>query len=274
MGDWGVDRWLAFAALLVAIIACILAYYFYRKTIRTKLLAIAYTDEVRTMVVDTSSEFFEDQIGFARRFVLLWNRGSAPIEESDFIEPIKIKTDVQRVSIFDKDAAATVKLSERPGKITVQLLRPGEAIILELFVSTSENPNLEVNMKSADMSIFFQRSTVIPDALLTFWLAVFGVCMIGASFFILGITSSPEGMEFTQISLFSVGATAVLGVGLFLLPEINARIQRMVTPLTVAKFFQLKAAAATASYGAEILRRAYRSFAEARGERPPPNQHP
>ena len=40
------DRWVAVLALAVAVFGVLLAYYFYIKTIRTKVLGIAYTNPI------------------------------------------------------------------------------------------------------------------------------------------------------------------------------------------------------------------------------------
>jgi hypothetical protein len=41
-----IDRWIAVLALAVAAFGLLLAYYFYIKTIRTKVLGIAYTNPI------------------------------------------------------------------------------------------------------------------------------------------------------------------------------------------------------------------------------------
>jgi hypothetical protein len=110
----------------------------------------------------------------SRMYVLLWNRGTAPIESSDFLSPIAISASspILNLQIQDKDAAASVRLNESTREISVDLLRPGEAIILVAEVmSETFRPEIRVEMKSADMSAFISGFNSLYPSLAAFSVA-------------------------------------------------------------------------------------------------------
>lgn len=165
-----IDRWLAVAGLVGTVISLWLAYRFYIKTIRTKLLAIGYTKPVSLMlpVAELEATYNGRKIQkLSRMFVLLWNRGTAPIESDDLIAPIKLKNkgSVLLFEIQQKDAAASVILDEKGKQVWIELLRPGEAIVLKIDVAEENfRPDISVDMKSADMSVILgDRSFVSPE---------------------------------------------------------------------------------------------------------------
>src|SRR5690242_5207201 len=119
-----IDRWLALAGLIVAILGILLAFYFYRRTIRTKLLAIGSTESVPLIV----SLDEQDDVA-CRSFILLWNRGSSPIEATDFVSPIRLRNS-SALCVYEKDATADVTVDTTSGAISVRLLRPSEGAIL------------------------------------------------------------------------------------------------------------------------------------------------
>ena len=112
------EQWLGVLGLVVGVLGLGLAYYFYRKTIRTKVLAISYTDPIPIRLHgDGSSKVpsVDEQQGYgSRSFVLLWNRGASPIEASDFALPILIKeqNNIVSAAVFDKDMAAKVSIEK------------------------------------------------------------------------------------------------------------------------------------------------------------------
>ena len=157
------DRLLGILGLVIGLIGIGLAYYFYVKTIRTKLLAIAHTKPVSLQlpVDDVPPEYLLIEDEPSRVFMLLWNRGTAPIERSDFVEPIKIlpTEHVLRIRAFEQEGAAAATVDEVEKSISVDLLRPGEAIIFLIDATHVDyNPKISAVMKSADMSVFLRSA--------------------------------------------------------------------------------------------------------------------
>jgi hypothetical protein len=80
-----------------------------------------------------------------------------PIEANDFLSPVTISASapILNLQIQDKDAAASATLNEHTRQISINLLRPGEAItIVAEVTSEAYRPEISVEMKSADMSSF------------------------------------------------------------------------------------------------------------------------
>ena len=155
------DRWLGILGLLTGAVGIWLAYYFYIKTIRAKVLAIAYTQPISLLlpIEDVPDNYLAHTNDPSRVFVLFWNRGTAPIEEEDFIDPIMVRpTDrILRIVVHEKDPAAAATIDEVEGRISINLLRPGEAIILRIDVAEEGyTPDIAVQMKSADMSVLLR----------------------------------------------------------------------------------------------------------------------
>jgi hypothetical protein len=177
MATMNLDRWLAALGLALAVFGLLLAYYFYIKTIRTKVLGIAYTNPVPLMLPLKEinvSYLGATQTALSRVFVLLWNKGTSPIETSDFIAPITVRGQEQILLLktYDKDAAATVVISPEDKTVTVNLLRPGEAIILQIDAAHgSYRPDLSIQMKSSDMSVLLRQNRgvllAIPSILMS-----------------------------------------------------------------------------------------------------------
>ena len=160
-----IDTLLGLFGAATGLIGLFLAYYFYRKSIRTKVLAIAYTDPIPLMMTLGNLEvaYHGSSISaLSRTYILFWNRGTAPIEASDFLSPIKVKASapILKLEIHDKDAAASVTLDEHTRDLSISLLRPGEAItnpgmpntLVAELVSEGYRPDVSVEMKSSDMS--------------------------------------------------------------------------------------------------------------------------
>src|ERR1700730_1734089 len=167
-----IELWIGVLGVLIGVVGICLAYFFYIKTIRTKVLAIAYTRpislflpmyNIRATYLDKKIEVNE----LSRVYVLLWNKGIAPIEETDFIAPIEIraKDHVLRIAVHDKDSAAAVTVDEVEKRITIHLLRPGEAIML--LIDAAEEvyrADISVEMKTTDMSVFLRlQRAVVPQ---------------------------------------------------------------------------------------------------------------
>jgi hypothetical protein len=91
----------------------------------------------------------------SRVYVLLWNRGTSPIEAQDFVAPIEYKlTDqILKLEIHDKDVATSANLDSQTGILTIELLRPVEALVVIAEVaSETYRPDLQIQMKSSEMS--------------------------------------------------------------------------------------------------------------------------
>jgi hypothetical protein len=161
------DRALAIFGALGTVLGLWLAYYFYRKTVRSKVLSIAYTSSVPLVLpVPDVTVLYRgiNRSELSRAFILLWNKGTAPIEEDDFLSPISINGEkVVDVKIVEKDAAAAGNVHSDEKAISITLLRPSEAIVLEVNAAEQAyKPDLTVQMKSSDMSVRDR----IPRALL------------------------------------------------------------------------------------------------------------
>jgi hypothetical protein len=155
-----IDTFLGIFGAATGVIGLFLAYYFYKRSIRTKVLAIAYTDPIPLMMTLGKMEVVYEGAAInalSRVYVLLWNRGTAPIEGSDFLSPVTISASapILNLQIQDADAAASVRLDENARSVSINLLRPGEAVTLVAEVtSETYRPEIRVEMKSADMSTF------------------------------------------------------------------------------------------------------------------------
>jgi hypothetical protein len=166
-----IDTWLGLFGLLSGVVGSFLAYFFYKKSVRTKVLAISYTDPIPLMINMGDIEVvYEGKAlsALSRVYVLFWNRGTAPIEASDFLSPIAITTSepILNLQIHDKDAAVAAVLDEKTSSISIELLRPGEAITLVAEVtSEAYRPNISVQMKSADMSASIRGNRTIYPSL-------------------------------------------------------------------------------------------------------------
>lgn len=246
--------------MVVAICACLLAYYFYRKTVLSKLLAIAYTVPVPVIVADRSARL-PDSTLLNRNFVLLWNKGTSPITEADFTKPILIENsaNIQEAFIFEQDVASAIEIDPKSKDIRVKLLRPNEAAIVEIVAATGSSLALTVQMVSADMSISYQRRRRIPEGFIipVQLLLTLGIPIV--MFAILNLFAHTEpspSRGFLNLALLGAAIVAsvfVLGKG-----ELwGERLNRAITPNIIWNFFLLKDAASRAQAGASLLQAAY-----------------
>jgi hypothetical protein len=168
MEEWGVDRWLGIAGVVIGVLGIVIgvavAYYFYLKSIRTKRLAYACTVGVPITIGPhvTGSN--------VERFLLLWNRGTAPIVGSDFVKPISVESPIElwNISVHSKDAASSVEGDMHARQIRVNLLRPNEAVILVLSALEKSELNLSIEMMSDDMSEYIDGTYLfLPQSITT-----------------------------------------------------------------------------------------------------------
>jgi hypothetical protein len=130
-----IDTFLGLFGAITGVIGLLAAYYFYRKSIRTKVLGIAFTDPIPILMTLGNLEVIYEGFtvsALSRVYILFWNRGTAAIEATDFLAPIKIgvAAPILNLQIHDKDAAASATLNEKDRELSIGLLRPGEAITL------------------------------------------------------------------------------------------------------------------------------------------------
>lgn len=211
-GDSGlsIDRWLAVVGLVAAIFSLWLARYYYIKSVRTKILAIAVTNPLPLLLkIDGVSVYYlgREQNDLSRVFVLLWNRGTAPIEGDDFIEPIAIKDPHKVVSLkmFEKDPAADVRIDEEAKAISVRLLRPSECVIIQIDAGVEAyQPDFSVQMKSSDMSVVLNTVRAIFPSV---WAWIVGFVFFVVWQFTIDLPTS----SFIDSSLlFSIAETAMM----------------------------------------------------------------
>ena len=210
------ETWLAIIGILIGVLGLIVAYIFYLKTIRTKVLAFAYTDPiplVMTLADITVGYMGANISALSRVYVLLWNRGTSPIEAQDFIAPIEYKlTDqILKLEIYDKDAATSAHLDSKTGILTIDLLRPGEALVVIAEVaSETYRPDLQIQMKSPEMSTVIRGyraaypGVIASIAFLLLVVGVFGIFVAS------GMVSSEPTKSSVSLGDF------LLGFGMFI----------------------------------------------------------
>jgi hypothetical protein len=267
--DVSVDRWLGVFGAATGALGIILAYVFYRKSIRTKVLSIAYTDPVPLIMTlaDISVTYLTQNItALSRVYVLLWNRGTAPIEASDFIAPIEFKsTDaVLKLEIHDKDAAVSAHLDPQTGVMTIDLLRPGEAIMIITEVANETfRPDLQVQMKSPEMSAMISGYQAIYPGITAFLGGMLFLAGEIAFIAIIAPKTPPDVLkdipDNTQIAAF-IGALLCVFIvfpALFgaLLNWIASRLMFRSTTPVAERFFKLKLAAVATRQKARAFRK-------------------
>jgi hypothetical protein len=247
-----VDRWLAIAGLLLGIGGIVAAYVFYVKTIRTKLLAIAYTQPVSLLlpVDDVPASYRKKAEEPSRVFLLFWNRGTSPIEKSDFVEPIKVlpRDRILRIRAHEKDAAVAATIDETDMSIAIELLRPGEAIIFLVDAMDADyTPDIPVVMKSPEMSVFLrsapteQRNIFAGAAAIATYLSLAAIATW--SLFAFGLVSPlpPAGSGPRLLLAFLMASC--LGLTVWPARLVYKRVARSLystTPYVPYKFFSLQ----------------------------------
>lgn len=245
-------EWLGVLGVGVGALGILLAYYFYRKSARTKLLAVSYTSPIPLMLplLDVTVYYKETaQKALSRVFLLFWNRGSAAIETADFISPIDFRGNgkVLSVQIHEKDAAANVILDDANTGIEIKLLRPGEAVIAQIDAGVeSFKLDLSIDMKSADMSATIEgyKTLVAPVSGAV-------IALIGAIVFFMTVPF-PEGYlsdyggtawEFiVLIGYMFLGLGTGMGTGFFSSWALRRIIKARMSPVAW-RFFEMQLSA-------------------------------
>jgi hypothetical protein len=253
------DTWLGLFGLLSGVVGSFLAYFFYKKSVRTKVLAIAYTDPIPLLMTLGNIEvIYEGKVlsALSRVYVLFWNRGTAPIEASDFLAPIAITTSepILKLQIHDKDAAVAAVLHEEATSISIGLLRPGEAITLVAEVASGAyRPDVQVQMKSADMSAFIYGLRTMYPGFVGLFVAITLILAEGLFIFAFrGTSPPPDPLQDAGLLIFVLtGSVAVIILGAIpiLLGVVAQKLTRgflarSTTPVAW-NFFELKLSAWT-----------------------------
>jgi hypothetical protein len=239
-----VEGWLG---LVGTIIGFALSYYLYVKTIKAKRLAYAYTqpvslqlplDDVPSEYLHDANEPSRDANDPSRVLMLLWNRGTVPIERSDFVQPIKVRpTDsVLRILVHEQDGAAAATVDDADKDISIELLRPKEAIIFLIDAMDADfSPEIKIVMKSADMSEFLRSAPVAIRDIIGIVIAIVTFLLVSWVFIVTHLMLPSEVWKVIQpLHLF-------LAFGLaYLMYKFVRRVLQWGTFDLPAKFFQLK----------------------------------
>jgi hypothetical protein len=148
----------------------------------------------------------------SRVYVLLWNRGTSPIEAQDFVAPIQYKlTDqILKLEIYDKDMATSANLDSKTGILTIDLLRPGEAlVVIAEIASETYRPDLQIQMKSSEMSTVIRGyRAAYPGAI-----AVLTILLLVIATFVVFVSSYT--IVDNSIKIDVNPGPSLLGAGLF-----------------------------------------------------------
>jgi hypothetical protein len=239
------DRWLAVVGIVVGAVGLYYAWFLHRKSIANKLLTLAYTNAI-PLVLPHSAVAHSYNGGpvneLSRAFVLLWNRGTAPIEQDDFICPITIPTGdkLLAIEVYDKDPAADVVV-QTDRAIIVNLLRPGEAAVLKLDAAeVGYRADLSIRMKAADMSVVMRNNRSLIPLTVSSWLWVSGI--ISFSYFDIPhfAMKMPNVIESVATILLFLGPPTVVAA---LSYPLTRAVLIARTPSVVWRFFEIKALA-------------------------------
>lgn len=146
------DRVLTIASLL-------LGYYWYRRSLQRKILAISMNEPGRLAFLPGRSDCLELRYSgetvseVFRTHILFHNRGTVPFEAADLLEPVTISFPDQSVlaaEISDRDLTTSVTLSLVGDRILldVGLMRAGEAFLAFVDTRSNSKPTLKVETKS------------------------------------------------------------------------------------------------------------------------------
>jgi hypothetical protein len=249
--------WLGLSGLVIGLVGIIAAYAFYKKSVRTKVLGVAYTAPIPIVLtledIDVSYKGATLK-ALSRVYVLLWNRGTAPIESADFLFPIafKYKDPLVTLEISDKDAAARVKLDNDANTLQIELLRPGEAVLIHSEVASETfAPDIDIQMKSSDMSTFIGAYRSAYPGLIGF---VVTMLILGLQTIVMYRISPPQADWETKVpdNIFLFMATFVVAIFIYMAPalavgtiiaKLSTRFLQRSTNRVAWRFSEIKLAA-------------------------------
>jgi hypothetical protein len=217
--------------ILVGIIVPI---YFYRKSLRPKLLAVAYRGPFPLMLSIpgvTVTYLGAERKALSRTYILFWNRGTNPIEHTDFAVPIAFPdTEVLTIDVIRKDPMALVKVEGRT--IKVELLRPSEAAVVQVEMEKFDRPNLIMPTKTQNMIVTIRRIPGILGLLPGALAIVTGVLAFAVGAVILEwLNLGPENNK-TIPFIFSF---ACIGIA-FLAHNVGSTMTKQLTPRIPYRF--------------------------------------
>src|SRR5262249_25403046 len=179
------------------------------------------------------------------------NRGTAAIEKSDFVHPIQIgpAKSVLRIVEHEQDGAAIATVNDAEKSISLDLLRPDEAIIFLIDAKDADyTPDISITMKSADMDVF------LPSRPTDIWEKIGSTAGSLTTGVLLGIAFGAMGVLYDYLpprGEVRLAATIGMAVGFLLLAAasfwfgtevVKKRVQdalRRPTPFFPYKFFEL-----------------------------------
>jgi len=246
------DRLLTVLGVLIGLIGILIgiavAYYFYRKTIQRKRLAYAYTKPVSLQLPldDVPPEYLQGGKEPSRVLMLLWNRGTAPIEKSDFVEPIKIlpTEKVLRIKAHERYGASEANIDQPKKSISIKLLRPEEAIIFLIDADDPDfNPEIVIVMKRTDASVFLRSAPTEVREMIAIGAGGATFATLVALLTIIWAQAGPHFAEGslaqTAVSFASGLIASILGIWLGAWVRKRVALWRLTPPLPY-KFFELQ----------------------------------
>jgi hypothetical protein len=234
-----------FVGVLGILIGTGLAYYFYRKTIRTKVLSISYSQPqiLFAAIPAVKATFRSESIdALSATYLLLWNTGSSPIENSDFVSPVILKNtnNLVDLDILDKDVAASATIMTG-NSIRIDILRPNEAIIFRILArEDAYKLDISVVMKSADMSSFLRLNrTAIhqPIAVIISLALGFALAWYIDHYNLIPTTTFWDRTIYAGASVLVLVLVTIVGLVLAILLKL---IIRRTTPLVVWRFMRMQ----------------------------------
>jgi hypothetical protein len=175
----------------------------------------------------------------SRVLLLLWNRGTAPIEKSDFVESIKVlpTSSILHVEAHEQNSAAAATVVNE--EISIELLRPNEAIIFSIdAIEPDFTPEISIVMKSADMSEFLRSAPVNIRNVIPIVAAIATFLLVAGIFIWSAVSFDLRSVLSTDVLAWG---TVLLAFGLaYLVHKFVRRSLLWGTFHLPAKFFQMQ----------------------------------
>jgi len=132
----------------------------------------------------TVSYLGSPRTALSRTNILFWNRGTSPIEESDFVVPIAFQdVGIITIEVLRKDPMAIASVEGRTLKII--LLRPSEAIVVKIEQENFYRPNLVMSTKTTNMVETLRKVPGILGIAPATFMVVSGICSFIATVILL-----------------------------------------------------------------------------------------